>query len=52
MANADEMHTRATLWRRWVARIRGGLVLVVAVFILAGYASTCVTTDQANRHPV
>jgi len=37
---------------RWIARIWGGLVLVVALLVFAGYASNCVTTGRADPHAV
>lgn len=42
----------ATRWIRLVARIWGSLVLVVALLILAGYASTWITTGQADPYAV
>ena len=50
MTNAHESGRRVTKWIRWIARIWGGLVLVIALLILAGYAWSWVTTGEADPH--
>jgi len=50
LAIADEKRNRVTEWMRWIARIWGGLVLAVAMLVLAGYSWNCATTGQADPH--
>jgi hypothetical protein len=52
MAYADQTGNRVTKWIRWIARIWGGLVLLVALLIFAGYAWSWVTTGEADPHAV
>jgi hypothetical protein len=41
---------RVTRWIRWIARIWGGLVFLVALLVFVGYASSWVMTGQADPH--
>ena len=50
MWKADVTGNRVTQWMRWIARIWGGLVLAVALLILAGYAWTWATAGEADPH--
>ena len=50
MVNGNKTGDGVTRWIRWVARIWGGLVLVVALLILGGYASNWLATGQADPH--
>lgn len=50
MSNQAETGSTVTNRIRWIARIWGGLVFVVALLILVGYASNWVTTGTADPH--
>lgn len=50
MANGDETRNGATRWIRWIARIWGGLVFLLALLIFAGYASNWLTTGEADPY--
>ena len=50
MANADKSGKANIRWIRWITRIWGGMVLLVALFIFAGYASNWVTNGEADPY--
>ncbi len=50
MPNRDETGSTVTRWIRWIARIWGGLVFLVALLIFVGYASNWVTTGTADPY--
>lgn len=50
MTNGEETGNKITRWIRWIARVWGGLVLVVALLIFFGYAANWLTTGQADPH--
>ena len=50
VTRTDKANDRVTRWIRWIARIWGGLVFLVALLIFLGYASDWVTTGTADPH--
>ena len=50
MAKAHGTGKSVTTWIRWIARIWGGLVLIVTLLILAGYGWSWLTTGEADPH--
>jgi hypothetical protein len=52
VAKRHDAGNRVTTWIRWIARIWGGLVLLAALLIFAGYAWSWVTTGVADPHAV
>lgn len=50
MANTNVTSTSVTKWLRWIARIWGTLVFLIALFIFAGYAYSWITTGTADPH--
>ena len=50
MSNGSRASGGAARRIRWIARIWGSLVFVVALLILAGYASSWITTGQADPY--
>ena len=52
MANTEGDDARVTKWMRWIARIWGTLIILVALLFLVGYASNWVTTGVADPYAV
>ena len=50
MSNGSSASSAPTRWIRWIARSWGGLVFAVALLILVGYASSWITTGQADPY--
>lgn len=50
MLDGSRASSAVTRWVRWVARIWGTLVFVVAVLTLVGYASSWIRTGRADPH--
>ena len=50
MGNGNETRDGVTGWIRRIARIWGGIVFVLALLVFAGYASSWLTTGQADPH--
>ena len=50
MTNISDTGDRATKWIRWIARIWGALIIVIALFVLIGYASNLVKTGVADPY--
>jgi hypothetical protein len=50
VARQGEDGSRIRRWIRWIARIWGGLVFLLALLIFLGYASNWVTTGTADPH--
>lgn len=52
MSSHNRTERTSTQRLRWIARIWGGLVFIVALLIFAGYAWNWVTTGTADPHAV
>ena len=50
VTRTDAAGNRVTQWVRWIARIWGGLVLLVALLVFLGYAWNWATTGTADPH--
>jgi len=50
VVNQNRMDNRVVKWIRWIARIWGGLVFLIALFIFLGYASSWVTGGTADPY--